>query len=255
MAQKSNAGADRQAKIQAASKASGGGANKIVIAAVVAVLAIVAVVGGVVWSQVSATKEAKGDGNATPAGATMGTAYPAFADATPKAGAPTVEVFEDFQCPACQQAEGILGSTLAELAQAGDIKLQYHVLNFLDRKLGNDGSVLAANGAFCAAEDGKFQEFHDAAYLNQPTEGSGWTVAGLKKLAEGAGLSGAALDTWQTCVEVGKYTNYVNAVDKNAFGTEGIQGTPTYKINGELVDIKTIATPDLLKAAVAKATK
>ena len=203
MAQKSNAGADRQAKIQAASKASGGGANKIVIAAVVAVLAIVAVVGGVVWSQVSATKEAKGDGNATPAGATMGTAYTAFADATPKAGAPTVEVFEDFQCPACQQAEGILGSTLAELAQAGDIKLQYHVLNFLDRKLGNDGSVLAANGAFCAAEDGKFQEFHDAAYLNQPTEGSGWTVAGLKKLAEGAGLSGAALDTWQTCVEVG----------------------------------------------------
>ena len=129
------------------------------------------------------------------------------------------------------------------------------MLNFLDRKLGNDGSVLAANGAFCAAEDGKFQEFHDAAYLNQPTEGSGWTVAGLKKLAEGAGLSGAALDTWQTCVEVGKYTNYVNAVDKNAFGTEGITGTPSYKINGELVDIKTIATPDLLKAAVAKATK
>lgn len=245
----------RQAKIQAAAKSgAGSGANKIVIAAVVAVLVIVVAVGVVVWSQVSAQKELKADGKAVPAGATMGGPYPAFQDVTAKEGAPTVEVFEDFQCPACGQFEGVLGGTLKELAAAGDIKLSYHTLNFLDRRLGNNGSTLATNGTFCAADAGKFQEFHDEVFAQQPTEGRGWTVAQLKPLAEQVGITGEALATWQTCVEVGRYTNYVIAVNDNAFGKEGISGTPTYRINGEIVDNREIASPELLRAAVTKAT-
>ena len=92
MAQKKkpqSAGSDRQAKIQAAaSSGAGSGANKIVIAAVAAVVAIVAVVGFVVIKQVQSDNAVKGDGQAVPAGATMGGAYPAYQDVTAKAGAP-----------------------------------------------------------------------------------------------------------------------------------------------------------------------
>jgi protein-disulfide isomerase len=241
---------DRQAKIQAASKSASGGANKIVIAAVVAVLAIVAVVGGVVWKQVSAENAIKGDGNAVPVGAATGAAYPAFQDVTAKPGAPTVDVFEDFQCPACQQFEAAIGSTLTDLAKAGDIKLQYHVVNFLDRKLGNNGSTLAGNGAFCAADAGKFGEFHDLAYENQPREGDGWTMDGLKGLAEDAGITGEALTTWEKCVDVGRYSNYISSVDANAFEKEGVKGTPTFRINGKVIESETFSTPELVKAAV-----
>ena len=249
-------GSDRQAKIQAAAKTNnGGGANKIVIAAVVAIVAIVAVVGGVIWSEVSKNKAVVGNGNATPAGATIGEGFPAHPDVTLKAGAPTVDLFEDFQCPGCGAYEKSVGSTITEMAEAGDIKLVYHVVNFLDARLGNDGSTKAGNGAFCAAEAGKFQESHDLAYENQPTEGDGWTVDQLKPLAEQAGLSGETLTGWEKCVTLGKYTNYIKAVNDNAFDVKKIKGTPTVMINGEILETQTVGSPELFKAAVEKATK
>lgn len=246
----------RQAKIQAAAASSGtgGGTNKIVIAAVVAVIAIVAVVGGVVWSQLSAQKAIIGSGQEAPKGASLNAGYPAFQDAKLTPGAPTVEVYEDFQCPACQQFEGVLGSTLTDLAGKGEIKLVYNTLTFLDDRLRNDGSMKAGNGAYCAADAGKFQEFHDLAYLHQPSEGTGWTSEGLKALAAQAGLSGDALTTWQKCVDGGKYVNYLKSVEATAFGKDGIKSTPTYRINGTIVNNTDIATPDKLKAYLAKLT-
>ena len=125
----------RQAKIQAAQTSQGGGANKIIVATVVAVVAIIAVVVGVVWSQ-SQKEAATGNSTAVPAGAAMGQGYPAFADATPVAGAPTVDVYEDFQCPICATFEDALGPTFQDLAKQGKLKLNYHVLNFLDDSTG-----------------------------------------------------------------------------------------------------------------------
>ena len=48
--------------------------------------------------------------------------------------------------------------------------------NFLDDNLRNDSSTRAANAAFCASDAGKFQEFHNTIFPNQPaTEGDGWS--------------------------------------------------------------------------------
>ena len=91
----------------------------------------------------------------------------------PAAGAPTVDLYEDFQCPICAQFEAALGSTFQDLAAQGKLKLNYHVLNFLDDKTGAKNSTPAANGAFCAAADGKFQEFHNAVFASQVAEGAG----------------------------------------------------------------------------------
>ncbi len=255
MAKKQSAGSDRQAKIQAAAKASGGGANKIVVAAVIAIVAIVGVVGWVVFRQVSAQNAIKGDGNAVPAGTTMGEGYRVFPEVTTKPGAPAVDLYEDFQCPSCGQIEALLGSTITDAAKAGDIKLTYHVLNFLDGKLGNDGSIKAANGAFCAADAGKFDEYHNAAYAKQPAEGTGYSTDLLKSLASTAGLTGTELATWTQCVELGKYTNYVKAVNDKAFAKDGIQGTPTFKFNGTEVATAELASPEKFKAYVTKMTK
>ena len=119
------AASDRKAKIQAAQKSQGSGANRIVVATVVVVVAIIAVVGGVVWSQ-SQKEAATGTSTAVPAGASMGKGYPAFADVTPAAGAPTVDLYEDFQCPICGQFEAELGPTFQDLASQGKVKLSYH---------------------------------------------------------------------------------------------------------------------------------
>ena len=86
--------------------------------------------------------------------------------------------------PSAPQFEAALGSTFQGLAQEGKLKLNYHVLNFLDDKTGAKNSTPAANGAFCAAADGKFQEFHNAVFASQVAEGKDVTDAELGRVGE-----------------------------------------------------------------------
>jgi len=244
----------RQAKIQAAQKSQGGGANKIVVATVVAVVAIIAVVVGVVWSQ-SQKEAASGTSTAVPAGASMGKGYPAFASVQAAAGVPTVDLYEDFQCPICGQFEAALGSTFQSLAQEGKLKLNYHVLNFLDDKTGAKNSTPAANGAFCAAADGKFQQFHNAVYASQVAEGTDVTDADLARWAGTAGITGNALTTWKKCVADDTYTKYVTSVNDAAFKIPSFGGTPTVIIDGKTIELNTISSPDALTKVIQNATK
>lgn len=246
----------RQAKIQAAQRSGGGGgANKIVVATVVLVVAIIAVVAGVVWAQANQKNAITGGGKALPPGVTaLGAGFPAFADVTPAPGAPTLDLYEDFQCPACKSFEDQLGSTVEKLAQDGKLKLVYHVKNFLDDNLRNDWSTKAANAAFCAADAEKFQAFHDQAYAHQPSEGEGFTDAQLKNFAQASGISGAALTTWQQCYDAGKYVDYVNSVETKSFA-DGVRGTPTLKLDGKDLDLQQVGTPALFTQAVQNATK
>ena len=57
------------------------------------------------WSQ---SKQERGHRHAAPRCPpvrAMGEGFPAFADATPASGAPTLDLYEDFQCPVCEQFE------------------------------------------------------------------------------------------------------------------------------------------------------
>lgn len=245
----------RQAKIEAATRSTGGGANKIVVAAVVLVVAIIAVVGGVIWVQQRDQDAVTGGGNALPAGVSaLGKGYPAFQDVSPAATAPVVDLYVDFQCPACAEFEAAVGSTFTDLAREGKITLVYHVKNFLDDSLGNDASTRAGTAAFCAADAGRFQEFHDQVFPNQPArEGDGFTDAQLEGFAGAAGVSGAALSTWQSCQDAGKYVDYVNSVEEQSFA-DGVRGTPTVRIDGTDVELGSIRTPELLTQAIQDAT-
>ncbi|MBD4444529.1 thioredoxin domain-containing protein, partial [Xanthomonas citri pv. citri] len=68
-------------------------------------------------------------GQITPPSATKDGVYTLNPDKV-KAGAPTVTVFQDYQCPACKGAEDALGKPLNELSAEGKIKLEYHTLTF-----------------------------------------------------------------------------------------------------------------------------
>jgi protein-disulfide isomerase len=222
----------RAAKIQAAQKSAGGGANKIVVATVVAIVAIIATVGGVVWSQMSKENDVTGGGNALPAGVSeLGEGYPAFQDVNPDAtGVPTLDVFEDPQCPACKLFETTYGSTVQQLVAAKQVKLVVHTMTFLDGMLRNDSSVRAANGAFCAADQGKFYDYMSAVYAAQPAkEGTGWTDAQLEALATQVGV--ADLGTWKSCQSTLQYKAHIDALEVTS-EKGGVTGTPTIKING-----------------------
>jgi len=245
----------RQAKIDAARKDSGAGASKIIVAAVVVVVAIIAIVGGVVIAD-QKKRDRVGTSTAVPAAAAaMGEGFVANKDVTLQSGAPTLDIYEDFQCPACAQFEQIMGGTLNELAQQGKIKLVYHLKTIIDANFGVDHSLTMGNAAMCAADQGTFQAFHDDVFANMPAqEGRGWTAAQTKGFAEKAGITGAALDTWQTCVDERKYANYVESTEE-ASAKANITGTPTVLLAGQKVDFNKVPDAAALTAAIEAATK
>ncbi|KGN38817.1 membrane protein [Knoellia subterranea KCTC 19937] len=227
----------------------------MVVGAIVLIVAIIGVVGAVVVAQQN--KQARvGTSTAVPAAAgAMGEGFVANKDVTLVAGAPTLDVYEDFQCPACAQFEQVMGATIDDLASQGKVKLVYHLKTIIDANMGTTHSLTMANAALCAADAGKWQPFHDDVFANQPaTEGQGWTDAQTKGFAEKAGISGSALDTWSTCVEERTYAKYVESTE-DASGKAGITGTPTVLLGGEKVDFQQVSTPDALVQAVAAATK
>jgi protein-disulfide isomerase len=230
------------------------GPNPVIIGAVVAAVVIL----GVVITIVFATKDEPGGatgGSAQPVGVIGGTGGGIFANkATAKSTAPTLDLYEDFQCPACADLEERIGAAKASLAKAGEIKLVVHTLSFLDDNLKNDSSARSANAAACAADAGKFMEYRALVFAAQPAqEGVGYTDAQLTQFAQASGITGPALTTWQQCTSSGQHDQYVADVQESS-GRAGVSSTPTIKLNGQDVT-KDVQTAEALAAAVKTAMK
>ena len=243
---------DAKKKIAAAAPKKG--PNPAVIGAVVAAVLIVGVVVAILIGNSSKSGTAA-SGNAVPVGVVGGTGGGILVDAAAlKSSVPTVDVYADFQCPICGQFEKAFGPTLTTMAKAGEVNYVVHMMSFLDTNLGNDSSARATNAAACAADAGKFGEYHSAVFAAQPAkEGDGYTNAQLTEFATTAGITGPALTTWQKCTTDGQHTQYVTDVATTS-GKAGVTGTPTVKLDGKDIT-RTLTTADALITQVKLATK
>ena len=68
-----------------------------------------------------------------------------------------------------------------------------------------------------------------------------------------AGLSSAALTTWDQCYAAKSHNQWVESVQTQS-EKDGVNGTPTVKLNGKALDL-TGLTRDKLAAQVKAATK
>jgi protein-disulfide isomerase len=242
---------DAKKKIAAAAPKKG--PNPVVIGAVIAAVVIVAVVVAIVMGT-----SGKSDGtgaSAQPSGAVAADAGGIVANAAPaKSNAPTLDLYEDFQCPVCGQFEKAMGPSITTMVAAGEVKLIVHTLSFLDDNLKNDFSKKTANAVACAADAGKFLEYHAAVFAAQPAqEGAGYTDAQITEFANTAGITGPALTTWQRCTSSGQHAQYVLDT-QTAAEKAGVNSTPTLKLDGKDIT-KTLTTPESLITQVKLATK
>ncbi|GAA3222856.1 DsbA family protein [Streptomyces sp. XM83C] len=145
-----------------------------------------------------------------------------------------VHLYEDLRCPVCKDFETQgSGESLRTMVMTGKVRVEYTLASFLDDRLGGQGSVKAANALRAAVDQGKFVEYHELLYRNQPEESvDGFTDAYLLETASKVeGLRGPAFDA---AVKGMKHRAFVTASEK-AFETSGAQGTPSMKVNGKLV--------------------
>ncbi|MEY3893550.1 MAG: hypothetical protein RIR78_328 [Actinomycetota bacterium] len=143
-------------------------------------------------------------------------------------GVPFIEIYEDFQCPACARFESISGEYIEDLIKTKKAKVAFHMLSFLGSE-----SQLAANAAACSADQGKFLEFHKTLYANQPAENSGaWSTQYLQTLSLGLGISSPDYDK---CVQNQDYLGWVKNVAEEG-AKRNVNSTPTVYINGKEID-------------------
>lgn len=145
-----------------------------------------------------------------------------------------VHVYEDLRCPVCAEFEVRGGGEgLREMVLSGEVRAEYTLASFLDDRLGGQGSKKAANALRAALDAGKFVEYHEVLFADQPEEAvDGYTDAFLlDKASQVPGLRGTEFDA---AVKDMKHRDFVTASEK-AFQESGVSGTPTMEVNGKAV--------------------
>ncbi|MDE1843841.1 MAG: DsbA family protein [Thaumarchaeota archaeon] len=146
---------------------------------------------------------------------------------SPLLGDPNAKVtmveFGDYQCTYCHLFhENTKDALLQQYVNTGKVNFV-----FRDFPLNGPDSVLAAEAAYCAGDQGKYWQYHDELYNNWAGEKTGWVnQKSLDKFATTVGLD---LGTFDKCVSNNTYEQKV--LDNQKFGENiGIDGTPSFII-------------------------
>ncbi|MEW6043586.1 MAG: thioredoxin domain-containing protein [Thermoproteota archaeon] len=131
--------------------------------------------------------------------------------------------FGDYQCTFCYKFhQSSLDTLIEEYIQPGKAKLV-----FVDFTLNGEDSVLAAEAAHCANEQGKFWEYHNELYNNWNGERTGWV--NRQSLIEFAHNTKLNPEKFSECLDSSKYRQQV--IDTYDFGQKiGINATPSFLI-------------------------
>jgi protein-disulfide isomerase len=160
---------------------------------------------------------------------------PTLGSKTPKI---SIVEFADFGCPYSRESSFVLRSLAAKY---GDI-IQYQYRDFPIIEP-HPEAERAAEAANCAAEQGKFWEYHDKLYVNQTNLAEDRLVAFAKEL----NLNERA---FTSCLSSGRYTKEI--AEDFADGVKaGVRGTPTFFINGTMIPGS--IPEDVLEALVKRA--
>lgn len=142
----------------------------------------------------------------------------------------TIEIWSDFQCPACMTfATELEPPTISAYVVPGKVRLVYHDAAFQGQGRTYDESVEAAAAARCGADQGLFWQMHNWLFANWNGENEGAFKADrLRAIATAAGLD---LATYDSCMAGG--ANQTATRNETSSGVAaGITQTPTLIING-----------------------
>jgi protein-disulfide isomerase len=186
-------------------------------------------------------------------------AYPAFYDgpyapvtlnvdgamtmAQPGITAPVVNVYEDYQCPICDEFERANGGVLQQLAYQGRVDVIYHLFTiFLGTQPRQANSTRAWAAARCVP--GIFwPRYHNLLYASQPAETTtgGFPVSQLLALGRRIGLAGPA---FARCVSSQRFAPDIVGVSERLLRA-GVDATPTVTLDGHAVSTDILVTPGI----------
>ncbi len=169
-----------------------------------------------------------------------------------------VEVWEDFQCPACKTyTEGTEVQLIATYVETGVVYYTFYQYPFIDGTLSertiawNDGeSDHAANASLCAAEQDRFWDYHDMLFANW--NGENQNAFADERLLRFAEVLELDMDSFTQCFEDDRYRDRIE--EEYTLGQQwGNTGTPSVYVNGVLVSPGYVPSFEQVAAAIEAA--
>ena len=146
----------------------------------------------------------------------------------------SIEVYEDPLCANCKTFDETAGPQLQSWINSSTASVKYFVLSYLNSQSATEYSSRAAAAMYCAADAGRFLEYHDIVFGDQPTPGSDITDDELIADGPRAGITGAQQTAFSHCVTSKKYADLVSKISDQA-SQSGILATPTLLVDGKPV--------------------
>jgi len=132
----------------------------------------------------------------------------------------TIVEFSDFECPFCKQVQSVLTQIVERYGRTVRLVFKHLPLE------GHRNSLPAARAAYCAAEQDRFWQFHDAVFaagnLSPPV---------FEQIASDLGLG---LPKFQDCV-ASERSRAAVIKDIEAARLLRIESTPSFVVNGKLI--------------------
>lgn len=162
-----------------------------------------------------------------------------------------IDVWEDFQCPACAHFSlYIEPQVIQAYVETGQALYTFHFFPFLDGGHPQGESHQAANAAMCAAEQGKFWEYHGVLMSNWSGENQG--AFRIARLMDFARFLGLAEEDFATCLRAQRYADQIQA-DYEMGLQWGVMGTPSLFVNGVIVTPGYVPTFEAISQAMEQA--
>jgi protein-disulfide isomerase len=149
--------------------------------------------------------------------------------------------FSDFQCPFCARVQAALREVRERHPGQVAVVFRHFPLTSI-----HPHAVAAAEASACAADQGRFEAYHDALFARQKEIG----VATWDDFAREANI--VDIDAFGECVRTRRHADAVQR-DADAAARIGLRVTPTLIINGK--GVGGMQTADELDALVAEALR
>ncbi len=138
----------------------------------------------------------------------------------------TMVEFGDYQCHFCAAFQrDTKDSILQNFVNTGQVRFLFKDFTIND-KPGDKASTLAAEASYCAADQGKYWQYHDEIYKNSKGENVAWVTKDiLKQFASNVNIPN--IKKFSECLDSQNHSNIVEQND-NLANSMGLQATPSF---------------------------
>jgi protein-disulfide isomerase len=144
-----------------------------------------------------------------------------------------LEVWEDFQCPACRNFSTSVEPLLIQnYVSTGKVYFVFHHYPFIDGNSASGESNQAANASMCAGEQGRFWDYKEILFVNWIGENVG-SFADRKLIAFAESL-GLDMGKFNTCFNSNTYKAQIDKDFSDGVNL-GVHSTPSIFVDGVFV--------------------